>query len=672
MNTTNQRSYPTNTEANGPIPYGFIPVETQHAIRDQPVAHDGTVADGLSGEILVTLTTLTPLVVGNHQQKTADGKSAEIEPQTLPDDRILLPATSLKGMLRHSLTSLLDTPMQNVTERHYTYRPNLGFDKDARLEPRAAIVLEPPENGRNGKLLLLPSGTGVVFVRGKMLQDKRPGERLNGQFPGKIDGSAPRQRLHPPENKETQYLNHRLFRYSGGIDGKGALARAFSKDGKGSVYRQVLVTDRAYQDGTTLDLPQPVWNHYLKTQKILANDRIGHLAPGHPLLSKITNRDQLIRDIQQNASLSAQQLVYVEYDTVNEVIVSLGHNFQYRWAYTSSICAKDGRLRQDVSPLSEESPDAAGRPQRLSAGRLLFGYAGDQALAPGVDPHQFGTGDWQRLAGRISPNTAIEILEEGRPRFANNGEPITLRVLGQPRPSAVEFYLQQTKLPDELITYGDLPDDAGGDLAGRKYYRHQPDAATKQDCYAGSQKKTEERGTKVHLMTAPGVTFRFAVRFSALRPWELGALIAALEPSRLAQLYDQENKDGYAHKLGYGKPLGLGSVRLRIDALRFRRDDSLDWQECEATAPQLNTWIDALKEKKDSTVSPTLRAWFSAHAWSTGGRTRYPRETDNKDSRTIFNFHTGLRRKHSKIRRKKRRSFEAFNQLATLLGKNNS
>jgi hypothetical protein len=47
-----------------------------------------------------------------------------------------------------------------------------------------------------------------------------------------------------------------------------------------------------------------------------------------------------------------------------------------------------------------------------------------------------------------------------------------------PRPSAVEFYLKQPELPTDLLTYGDDLKDPGGELAGRKVYRHQPDART--------------------------------------------------------------------------------------------------------------------------------------------------------------------------------------------------
>lgn len=74
-----------------------------------------------------------------------------------------------------------------------------------------------------------------------------------------------------------------------------------------------------------------------------------------------------------------------------------------------------------------------------------------------------------------------------------------------PRPSAIEFYLKQPYLPNSLTTYGDLPRDAGGDLAGRKNYRHQPDAAKDENVYAANSfgqnrhlhGEAEERGSRV-------------------------------------------------------------------------------------------------------------------------------------------------------------------------------
>ena len=52
-------------------------------------------------------------------------------------------------------------------------------------------------------------------------------------------------------------------------------------------------------------------------------------------------------------------------------------------------------------------------------------------------------------------------------------------------------------------------------------------------------------------------TFNFHVDFNNLLEWELGLLCYALKPNA-----------NYCHKIGMGKPLGLGSVDIEISSLR--------------------------------------------------------------------------------------------------------
>ncbi|MCU0708174.1 MAG: RAMP superfamily CRISPR-associated protein, partial [Pirellula sp.] len=140
------------------LPYGFVPIDVESAITDKPVWHDGSCPDLgvdnselLSGELRCTLTALTPLLPGNARYPVRkDGKADSeflanpdllkqwgfenlkpgkqiAEPLRLPDGRVVIPGSALKGMIRHSLGALLSAPMERVGERHYTYRPNLDL-----------------------------------------------------------------------------------------------------------------------------------------------------------------------------------------------------------------------------------------------------------------------------------------------------------------------------------------------------------------------------------------------------------------------------------------------------------------------------------------------------------------------------------------------------------------
>jgi hypothetical protein len=61
----------------------------------------------------------------------------------------------------------------------------------------------------------------------------------------------------------------------------------------------------------------------------------------------------------------------------------------------------------------------------------------------------------------------------------------------------------------------------------------------------------------------PTSTFTFTLNFENLAELELGALLWALEL-----------EEGMHHRLGYAKPLGFGSVRLKVKSL-----ETMDWAQ---------------------------------------------------------------------------------------------
>jgi CRISPR-associated protein (TIGR03986 family) len=319
--------------------------------------------------------------------------------------------------------------------------------------------------------------------------------------------------------------------YRGGIDGQGKLGARFDPPTK--TYSLALVPQELLDKAVELAISDTVYQSYLDTQKVLANGDTGHLF-SHALLAK-QDVHGIAQAISASTALAPWQLIYVEVRldrgklTSNSEILSLGHHFRYRWAYTSSIRRKGGKLRACLSPLAGEALEEKKpleRPKLLSGSRLLFGYVHDEN-------NPIGAGVYKRLAGRIAINHA---LSESEPQFLGEeceGWCIPLPILGQPKPSAWEFYLQQkpgSRLP---ATYGDLPGDEGGDLAGRKFYRHQPRIKAAKDLGSGAVAETQ--ATLARFICQPQTTFRFTLRFARLRHWELGALLAVLEPQRFGE-----------------------------------------------------------------------------------------------------------------------------------------
>ena len=125
-----------------------------------------------------------------------------------------------------------------------------------------------------------------------------------------------------------------------------------------------------------------------------------------------------------------------------------------------------------------------------------------------------------------------------------------LKELASPKISSVEFY---STIPDMqyLWTY----DSNGIKINGRKFYFHHNGDYT-----------TAER-TKRNMTTElvdKGAEFHFDVFFDRITDDELHKLVWTLA-------IGENNPDGIQqHKLGHGKPLGLGSVKITVDSIEKR------------------------------------------------------------------------------------------------------
>ena len=176
--------------------------------------------------------------------------------------------------------------------------------------------------------------------------------------------------------------------------------------------------------------------------------------------------------------------------------------------------------------------------------------------APVEKPKQ---GDKQRAyAGRVTVSDAVSNKEVS---FYANGKEITPKILSSPKPTSFQKYLEQnTDNPRRMQHY----DSTDATLRGHKLYWHQggdPDFV---------EPKPDDK-PNVHTKMKPiarGNRFQFRIHFNALSATELGALLWVLTPP------GEQNKT-YAHKIGMGKALGLGSVKLTPSLHLIDRDGGI-------------------------------------------------------------------------------------------------
>ena len=132
----------------------------------------------------------------------------------------------------------------------------------------------------------------------------------------------------------------------------------------------------------------------------------------------------------------------------------------------------------------------------------------------------------------------------------------TLAILSTPNPTTTQFYLLKNGRPDGRVDY----DSQGAQLRGRKFYRHHGNEPSKHAGGKYEYKRVNEakdgQNRSVRGVLNEGAVFEFDLEFENLHPLELGALLWSL---KLGQ--------GMHHRLGYGKPLGFGSVKVEIASL---------------------------------------------------------------------------------------------------------
>jgi hypothetical protein len=551
------------------------------------------------------------------------------------DRPVLIPGDSLKGLIRHELGALLGAPMERVAERSYSYRPNLAFPDAAagrRLEPRLARVrstrqLLPP------RFLEAPEGAAWPFpaTLDLLVMATRDSQRY---FPGR-DGT--RTTSAEP--------------YRGGMGGGDPLPKnCLSPDAQNRIIHDEIDVSGIGVDRVGVTIEDSVAKQYLRTVEHLLDTAGGHFSSRHPQVGTDQPAQRAATNAVRDAARRAFQdgdIVWVEWDRHENRVVSIGWHYYYRWAYVDTVRRGGGALRASLRPHADE---LGAVPVRLTAARRLFGYVeGD----PGTE--HIGKDDHAQLMGRVSPNAAIEVIEPGDDDAARFEEPIFLPELGMPRPSAVEHYLQQPFHPRArpsdaatVVTYGDaVAGDGGvrydepGELAGRKFYLDRPDVDARPWADPSPANRCNERSALALETSRPGRRFRFTVNFRDLDREELAALLLALAVNQLADLAGGEHEGGYCSKLGYGRPLGLGSVQITADSLRL-----LDADGVLERVDDLRQWW----QEANFALPPSTAAWLEVHRRRHPDAADYPRRDGS-----IYQAHSAIRKSHAKNRRYARR-----------------
>ena len=134
--------------------------------------------------------------------------------------------------------------------------------------------------------------------------------------------------------------------------------------------------------------------------------------------------------------------------------------------------------------------------------------------------------------------------------FMNETSP---KILASPKPTAFQLYLEQQPY-EENTDLGNLKhwDDKDALIRGHKLYWHRDTPDNPTDKYSWNEGEAKNDTQHTIKPIKRNIKFKSRIRFENLTKEELGALLFVLD---LPQ--------NHYHKIGMGKPLGLGSIEIK-------------------------------------------------------------------------------------------------------------
>ncbi len=615
-------------------PYNFVPAPPRNTEDPDlgdglPPQHDQFLPDRYSGRIRVRLEVITPLLVPD-PEKARENNGHKIYPVLLDEEmRPYLLASSVRGMLRAAYEAVTNS-------RFYRFelkRP-LGF----RLPVQSALSLVPALI-KDGKIHLLPGTSKITKKRPDGPQYAAWLPRYSGPEKSMdnalryFDGTIPQ---HGDEVEcWVKKVKHRSGRFEYWQVVEIARPGELGLKPKQSLKRirgWVCVTNANinrkhdervfFVDESRNDVPGPFeitkelhkrWRNLIddycelhekeieerKERGENCEDYLGH-EPGRTAFSRHICHPEEYRDLKDGTLCYAR----LQFNDNNEVV-----------GVEALFPVMISRNLYPVSPwdLLPKNLRPANKLEELSPADRVFGWVKVKSKSQEksnnsketVEPNSVTDTEKQdkisavRGLLRVGPVRCETLPEKAVLYFDGDGLP--LAILAKPKPQQGRFYVAKTKngeaqedgLDKEKVGYSE---DKG--LRGRKVYPHHaglpegywdnplqnqhrwPIKGYYQE-YRRAGDKRDTQNKSILGWVRPGTIFTFDLHILNLSKVELGALLWLLNLP----------EDHYL-RLGGGKPLGFGSVRLTMD--------SCEVLPGEALRQKYTSWCPVL-EIKDST-----------------------------------------------------------------------
>lgn len=575
-------------------PYHFVPVTNSPRNDDlsvddfldndtQHVTHDQYVEGTYSGRIICRLSTETPVFIGAKRTKEAtDQAPAEVAPFKL-DGQPAIPASSLRGLISSLAETASNSAMRVLENKTYSFRRPMTESLSAIgmvIEINDQYHLRPLTlptirlNGNNparlrrefSAIFREPNLKVYVGNSTSIKSPKFPYETFSINSP-KYYGLKLRKRAWS-HAKDLTFDNEQHVRNGFLLSQKPLVAESpklwdqIHESERGDYTRGIM---RVLGCAPPRDLPTtkkheifipypieaeswptiPIALHAIERFYEIADDRTGS-DPALPYEPRGTQRNADYANPRYR--LKAGDLVFFNPNESGTAVDEIAFSSIWRGRVESSwnggvSAARTFDFFTEIDP--ELVPFDPYRKQ-ITLAEQLFGFVEDEKAQDSKSS--------LALAGRVyfshaQTNTNDCLLPA-----------VTLRVLDSPKPPSPALYFKKRRGANGYIKKSSLT-LADHTPHGRKFYLHHRLQDINQQCW---RTVNEQERTKQKVKITPiksGTVFHFHVNFDNLSAREIGLLLYALKPT-----------SQFKHKIGMGKPLGLGAINIEpVGLFRINR-----------------------------------------------------------------------------------------------------
>lgn len=508
-------------------PYNFVPVE----YKKKSTAVLPSAADKITGVINCSLYTRGPIAILDTEHKDVINEHSQYSFMKNVNGQYMIPASSIRGMIRSVHEVVTNSCFATVKEDSYiTARSNSPYmpailmkEKDSsgkavwKLYKATRYMLKSQEN-TSPKQNYEAWECHTYFVKNegnrKYIVDKQKNKIYTGE-------KVCMKPLRGAMKEIIFYKSQKGFECGRVAEWVEKWNEATSK--RDDMLEGYLVIGEAFGKKKHHESVFHIDENQPKEWKKIGQDIINEAMEGLKAAHKVYNDEAINKQLKS-------QMWYGSFETMEKQgCIPIWCKQDNKKLYFSLACIGRMTYQNTLSDLVGKKTACTSR-KNLCTTCSMFGMAGkDEAFGSRV---------------RFLDAVCEKPLEEAKK--------ITLKELSSPRPSYLPFYLKQKGRNMDRAALG--YDNPNCELRGRKFYWHFENPRLKDFVV-----KSKLNATVEILGGNRSEHFKFKIYFDGMTVEEVATLVYSLN-------FNQNEENGsLCHKIGHGKPLGLGSVKLVVD-----------------------------------------------------------------------------------------------------------